>query len=168
MDYNALRKMVSQCVYGKLDNLEFGINMHNLRDKVKEMGLVPVRYKRDVKSKMVEVDDIFVLSEYFKGKNRLEWFDKNKSYCNILFVQIKDIDDRMKEILAGLVDEDVKKESDVDKVALLAELISTYPCISTLVAKTVKEDDTIGINIRFRSNPIMIDEIQYQYRHEDM
>ena len=46
-----LKKLISQSVYGKPDELDFGIEMHRLKEKVSELGLIPVRFTKEVKSK---------------------------------------------------------------------------------------------------------------------
>ena len=165
MDYNLLKKLISQSVYGKLDDLDFGIEMHRLKEKVKELGLVPVRFTKDVKSKRVTPDDIFILSEYYKGKNRLEWFDKQKSFCQILFIQIKDIDTDTLDKLMMLTETDERK---VDKVKILAELLTEKACISAIVAKHLKDNNQFGLNIRVRANQVMINQLEYEYYHSDM
>lgn len=165
MDYNLLKKLISQSVYGKPDDLDFGIEMHRLKEKVKELGLVPVRFTKDVKSKRVTPDDIFILSEYYKGKNRLEWFDKQKSFCQILFIQIKDIDTSTLDKLMMLTETDERK---VDKVKILAELLTEKACISSIVAKHLKDNNQFGLNIRVRANQVMINQLEYEYYHSDM
>lgn len=165
MDYNLLKKLISQSVYGKPDDLDFGIEMHRLKEKVKELGLVPVRFTKDVKSKRVTPEDIFILSEYYKGKNRLEWFDKQKSFCQILFIQIKDIDTSTLDKLMMLTETDERK---VDKVKILAELLTEKACISSIVAKHLKDNNQFGLNIRVRANQVMINQLEYEYYHSDM
>lgn len=172
MNYNELRKIVSQCVYGSLSSINFGIDMYKLRDRVKQMGLVPVRYTKETKSKMVTPEDIFVLSEYHKEKSRLKWFNRYRSMALIFFVRSKDIDDHLNELLNQLSEDE---SSEVDKVAILAEIMSEYPCINCCVAKALKRNITeskdtteISINIRFRANIEMIHQMEYEYRTEDM
>lgn len=166
MDYNVLRKTVSQCVSGKVDSLEFKIDMHNLKCRVESMGLMPLKYKKDFKSKMVTVDDIFLLSEYYKGKSRLEWFDKDKSF--VAFAMLYTDGEEYSEELTELVEKACSPGVSEDKVKALAAIESRYPCINCVVAKTLKPDGNPGINIRFRANAVLLSRPDYIYRHEDM
>lgn len=165
MDYNVLKRLISQSVYGKPDELDFGVEMHRLKEKVSDLGLIPVRFTKEVKSKRVTTDDIFILSEYYKGKDRLEWFDKQKSFCKILFIQIKDIDEELTEKLKLLTEEN---DRNIDKVKLLAEILTKYACISAIAAKQLKDNNQFGLNIRVRANQKMINQLEYEYQHSDI
>lgn len=181
MDYNVLRKIVVNCVEGRCDDDFFKLNTFKLNKKVSGLGLVPVVFKHEYKSKRVGPEDIVLLAEYFK-EEKLIWFDNSKTFLTIVFVREEDMDDELRSLLADCsqameneIDPPEKCEVDQKKVckeicktcprrkidlsATLSKIIGTYPCYSTVVARWVKPD-SITISVRFRANSILINGTQ--------
>lgn len=180
MDYNVLRKIVAGCVRNvKGDESQFRINVNELTKRVQELGLIPVLYKNNYESKTVTVEDVVLLSEYFK-EDKLNWFDGHRTYEIISFIREEDVDEDLQNLLQDLAtirlndtneytpcnikpiasqakDECCRacKQRVLDAKSTLISIISSYPCYTTVIAKWVKED-SVSLNIRFRANSLLI------------
>lgn len=179
MNYNELRKIVASCIRNiKGNENHFSINTSKLIKKVKELGLIPVLYKDSYESKEVTVEDVVILSEYFK-EDKLQWFDGTRTFAFLTFIREEDVDDNLQNLLQDLNEwkfnekekgsckvkpaiEQAKdeccracKQRYIDIKSTYISIISAYPCYHTVIAKWVKKE-SISLNIRFRANSLLI------------
>lgn len=140
VNYLLLRKAIIKSCKAK-EGVHFSVNVSKLYTLVKdEFNLIPLNF--GLQSKMVSVEDIPYISEYFKGK-KLSWFDNEKGFTTIIFVQIESLDDRgleLVDILTKFSEYEDNVENYDSYFNSLTELLANYPCYTAMIVSYESTD----------------------------
>jgi hypothetical protein len=166
INYTELKKaIIKVCKQDGRGALNFSINGMKLNDAVKdEFGLI---FLQNVfKSTQVDSTNIPLLGEYYK-KEKLAWFNRSRQFMTVSFVVKEKLDERGRELVELLYDQNRSKDPSFDRADIVAELIAYYPCYSATIVSYKSEDpDRIGkisynIVIRANVNAILMEEGEY-------
>ena len=168
VDYNLLKSAIIKSCKSERDSLKFSIDYEKLSTSVDDFGLVALNV--GTKSKKVSVDNVNIISEYFKGQ-RLSWFDKNKEFTILTFLPIDVLDEKCEALIEELHTLSVD-DPDIDHVNTLASIIAEYPCYSAIVASYMSNDPKRfgrpSYEIKIRANTVAIKQKLYEFNHNDM
>ena len=168
VNYNDLKYAIRKSCRGiKEFSMDFAINFDKLENLVKGQHLLPIRV--GCNPKRVEPDNIPFLNEYFE-KSKLSWFNDNKFFTVLVFLDTSSIDETAVNIIRRINKPD-SEDPDNDKVKDIAMLTAYYPCYYATVVSYKNEDphkrNLPSYEIVCRANKIVIKSSDYQYNHKD-
>jgi len=169
VDYKVLKtNIIKACKARRENTIEFEVDLERLAANVKQMKLTPVN--SGLISKKVKTDTIPYLNEYFE-KTNLSWFNEEKQYTVLTFVETDSIDDTARELIDKLNTAQVDDPED-DKVKDMSALVANYPCYFATVASyrndNPKRSGQPSYIVICRANKVVIRSSDYQYNFRDM
>ena len=159
-------------IYTKNSNKHYiikSLNTNNLISKIKENNSNNTNEEKNNLNKS-NIDDITFLGEYFE-KSRLSWWNEDRFFTTVTFVNVSNIDERGQELIE-LIHKKQVDDPDNDKVENMSELFANYPCYNAVVASYRNDDPKRSGKpsyvIAIRANKVVIKSSDYQYNPEDM
>ena len=180
IDYRVLKSYIIKSCRAKKDTknpIDFNIDIENLTSLCSNINLVPIKneyseegHDKFKSARRVNIDDITFLGEYFE-KSRLSWWNEDRFFTTVTFVNVSNIDERGQELIE-LIHKKQVDDPDNDKVENMSELFANYPCYNAVVASYRNDDPKRSGKpsyvIAIRANKVVIKSSDYQYNPEDM
>lgn len=164
MNYKILKRLIARSAErtGKR-NVDFKIDINSLNNELAELELTCLPY--GLTARRISVNDIPMLGEYYR-EDKMNWLSDEKYITSLIFVDTNKIDDNLTNLIEQL---QVKYEDDpdIDHVAILAEILGSYPCyLSVVVSYQNNSPNSVGKNsyyIACRANKVIIKDPEYVY-----
>ena len=149
----------------------FIVNLEKLNLEVRKFGLVVV--PGEIRSRRIKLHDVTLVQEYYFGEN-LTWFNESRELLDIIFMDIKDIDQDIAYKFELLKNPEHPDNPDFDPIAFTAEILSTKRCWMAQVAGYKSNDPDlakwggVGLFIALRANKKVLADDSYNYNQDDM
>lgn len=172
LDYKKFRTAVlKSCRAKERDSVSFTVDFANLQKLASELEPKLRVVSVSPKSRPVSINDVALLSEYFKNGPELSWFDEYKQFNTVVLVEEESIDEKCEKLLNNLTTE-LADNPEIDKVKSIAEIIANYPCyFATVISYMNNDPRRIGkcsYEIKCRANKVVIKSEGYNYNSQDM
>ena len=172
VDYNDIKTAIYKSASIADENqagVDFVIDKAKLDSFVSASGLITVN--TGLESRRLNPNDIPYLSEYFNEK-ALPWITDNKDVTTLVFVVNDPEDAALQNLLTIMNTPEAELDPSVDKVNVLAQIVSTYCCYFAVVVSYKSDNpDSYGritYSIKCRANKITIKQENYKYNPADM
>ena len=114
---------------------------------------------------IIKAVDVPLIAEYYK-EDKMGWISKEKFITSLVFIDSNKVDENLAEMIEELKTKDAD-DPDLDKIAIMSEILGTYPCYLALVVSYQNNSpNSVGKNsyyIACRANKVIIKDPHYVY-----
>ena len=164
MNYKTLKRLIVRSAERtNKRTVDFEIDLDNLNNDLAELDLIALSY--GLEARRISLNDVPLIAEYYK-EDKMGWISKEKFITSLVFIDSNKVDENLAEMIEELKTKDAD-DPDLDKIAIMSEILGTYPCYLALVVSYQNNSpNSVGKNsyyIACRANKVIIKDPHYVY-----